>query len=150
LQALAVKPKDLAFSETEGSVSRLRQGEINVFKDVQSVTFGRQVVEALVFQGEFEENVSGSKPKEQRNEANSRRKNAGRQEHRHEIEAANTSSHCGEQSAAPFEQEQLKPGIPKFVSEQDSQCYSSTDQITERPGFVSEYKHFVRHKVVAG
>jgi len=50
----------------------------------------------------------------------------------------------------PLEQEQLKPGIPKFVSEQDTQCFSGTDQITERPGFVSEYKHFVRHKSVDG
>ena len=47
-------------------------------------------------------------------------------------------------------QEQLKPGISKFVSEQHPQCFSSTDQITERPGFVNEYKHFVRHKMVAG
>ena len=140
----------LAFCEAEGSVPRLRQGEISVFKDVQSVTFGCQIVEALVFQREFEENVSRSEPKEQSDEENSRCENAGRQEHRHEIEAANARSNCGKQSAGPLEQEQLKPGIPKFVSEQDTECFPGTDQITERAGFVSEDKHFVRHKMVCG
>ena len=140
----------LAFCEAEGSVPWLRQGEISVFKDVQSVTFGCQVVEPLVFQGEFEENISGSQPKEQGNEAKSRRENAGHQEHRHEIEAANARSNCGKQRAGPLEQEQLKPGIPKFVSEQDTKCFPGTDQITERAGFVSEDKHFVRHKMVCG
>ena len=127
------------------SVPWLRQGEIGILKNAQSATLSRQLVEPLIFQREFKENVARTDPKEQGNEANAVGKNAHGEEHRNEIESANARGEDGKQSGRPLDKEQLKPGVSDFVSEQNAQRFSRGDQIAERASFVSEDELFVRH-----
>jgi hypothetical protein len=140
----AVEPR-LALFGTEESGFWLRQREIGIYKNAQSATLSRQLVEPLIFQREFQENVARADPKEEGNEANEVGKNAHGEEHRHEIEYANARGEGGKQSARPLEKEQLKPGVSNFVSQQNAQRFSYADQITERAGVVSADELFVRH-----
>jgi len=72
--------------------------------------------------------------------------NAHGQEHRHETESTDGRAEDGQQSARPFEQEHLKPGISKSMGQQNAQRLRDADKIAEGAGVVGGDEHFVRHK----
>jgi hypothetical protein len=102
-------------------------------------------VETLIFQREFEEHVTRSQPDEKSKEASHRSEEASRDQRRHQSERAYSYSEHYQQRARPLNQEELNPGVPKFVFQQYVNRFWERDQITERAVLVRLDKHFVRH-----
>jgi hypothetical protein len=121
---------------------------IGIYKNAQCMTFVRQIVETLIFQREFEENVAGCQPCDQSKEADRGSENACRDQRRHQSEPAHSYPEHHQQRTCPLNQEELNPRVANFVIQQHVNSFWDRDQITERAILVSEDKHFVRHKIV--
>jgi hypothetical protein len=115
-------------------------------ENAQCTAFGRQVIEALIFQSEFEKNVARREPNKENKEAQAWSKDARGQKHRHKVETARGAGEEDKQGPYPPEQEHLKPRISILVIQQDVNRSRESDQVAERAVLVGEDKHVVRHK----
>jgi hypothetical protein len=116
-----------------------------IFEYGQCPAFGSQLVETLIFQGEFEEDVTCRKPNQESKEANAWSKHSRRQKHRHQLETARATEQEDQQGPHPFDQKHLKPRISIFVVQQHANRFGEGDQIAERAVFVGEDEYSVRH-----
>jgi hypothetical protein len=128
------------------SVQRLRQRELCIFKEAQSVGSGRHLEEPLIFQGEFQYDVARGQPKHPDNKTNDMSKDARGQQRRHKMESANACAENRTKDAHRLDHEQLKPWVSGSVSQEYDQRFGYADQIAQRSGFfVSADKLFMRH-----
>jgi hypothetical protein len=119
---------------------------IGISKDAQRVTCGGQIVEALIFQREFEEHVAHGQPGNKSKEAGGGSENPGSDKRRHQSESAHPDTEHEQQRAHPLNHEVLNPGVTNFVTQQHVNRFGDSDQIAEGAVLVSEDEHFVRHK----
>jgi hypothetical protein len=123
-----------------------RRQLVDVGKDAQRMAGGGQIVETLIFQCEFEENVARRQPDQQGKEAGRGSEKASSNQGRHQGEPAHSYSEHDQERAHPLNQEVLNPRITQLVIQQHVNRFGNRDQITERAVLVSEDEHFVRHK----
>jgi len=93
------------------SVPRRRK-LIGICKNAQRMSFGRQIIESLIFQREFEENVSRGQPDEESKEARHGSENAGSDQRRHDAEPAHSCPENHQQRTCPLNKEHLNPRVP--------------------------------------